>query len=45
MIILISVGLCFYDVIGFDGSEVVYVDNFVLSMGLILLFLGSCVDN
>ena len=41
----INVGLRFYDVTGFDGSEVVYVDNFAPSTGATPPPSGSCAYN
>ncbi|WOC26481.1 endonuclease [Pseudoalteromonas sp. N1230-9] len=41
----INVGLRFYDVAGFDGSEVVYVDNFAPSTGTTPPPTGNCTDN
>lgn len=41
----INVGLRFYDVTGFDGSEVVYVDNFAPNTGSTPPPTGSCADN
>ncbi|WP_421419182.1 endonuclease [Pseudoalteromonas lipolytica] len=41
----IDVGLRFYDVTGFDGSEVVYVDNFAPNTGTPPPPAGGCTDN